>query len=253
MRPAERFSDRVEAYVRYRPGYPSAVLDVLRRETDLEPGWVIADLGSGTGLSSRLFLENGNPVIGVEPNAAMRAAAESDLAAWSGFRSVDGSAEATTLEPASVQMVVAAQAFHWFEPAAAGREVARILTPTGWAVLLWNTRRTQASEFLRGYERILVEHGTDYAAVRHDRLDPDALDRFFGGPWSRTLVDNEQRLDLEGLKGRVFSSSYTPPAGDPRRLPLIRDLERLYHEHQQDGVVRIEYDAELFIGRAGSR
>jgi SAM-dependent methyltransferase len=249
MKPTQRFSDRVEDYVRYRPGYPRAVLDVLRQEIGLTPDWVVADIGSGTGISARLFLENGNPVVGVEPNGAMRHAGEELLGGWPGFRSVDGTAEDTGLGPASVDLVAVAQAFHWFDPATAGREFARILRPAGWVVLVWNTRRTGSSEFLGGYERLLVRHGTDYAAVRHDRIDAAVLERFFGGLYRRATVDNEQLLDLDGLKGRVLSSSYTPKPDDPRRAPLLHDVERLFEAHETDGCVRIEYDTEIYFGR----
>lgn len=249
MRPTQRFSDRVEDYVRYRPGYPRAILDVLHHETGLTPEWVVADIGSGTGISARLFLENGNPVVGVEPNREMRHAAEALLGEWPGFRSVDGTAEDTGLGPASVDLVAVAQAFHWFDPAAAGREFARILRPDGWVVLVWNTRRTGSNEFLRDYEQLLVRHGTDYAAVRHDRIDAAVLERFFGGLYSRATVDNEQLLDLDGLKGRVLSSSYTPKSDDPRRAPLLDDLDRLFEEHEEGGQVRIEYDTEVYFGR----
>jgi SAM-dependent methyltransferase len=249
MKPTERFSDRVEDYVRYRPRYPRAAVEVLRRETGLTPGWSVADIGSGTGLAAELFLDNGNPVAGVEPNREMRDAAEARLAGRPGFRSVDGSAEATGLEAGSFDMVVVAQAFHWFDPAASRRELARILKPPGWAVLIWNTRRTEATAFLRDYESLLVRHGTDYSEVRHDRIDSDRLARFFGGAYERRIVANEQVLDLDGLKGRLLSSSYTPPEGDPRRAPLLRDVERIFGEHQQDGDVIIEYDTEIYIGR----
>jgi SAM-dependent methyltransferase len=145
-------------------------------------------------------------------------------------------------------MVVVAQAFHWLDPSACRREFVRILRPGGWCVLLWNTRRIDATAFLRDYEQLLLTHGTDYAAVRHDRIDPAAIERFFGGTVVRRTLDNAQTLDREGLRGRVLSSSYTPAEGDPGWEALLRDLERLFDEHARDGHVRIEYDTELFIG-----
>lgn len=164
--PTDRFSDRVENYVRYRPSYPAAVLDVLREEIGLTPDWSIADVGSGTGISAALLLDNGNEVFAVEPNGPMRAAAEKLLAPYPKFHAVDGTAEATTLDARSVDAVVAAQAFHWFDPAAFGGECRRILKPNGWAVLLWNARRLDATPFLRGYEELLQKYGTDYARER---------------------------------------------------------------------------------------
>jgi SAM-dependent methyltransferase len=252
VQPTERFSDRADAYARSRPGYPPAVLDVLRRECGLEPGWVVADVGSGTGLSSVLFLSNGNPVRAVEPNGAMRDAAEGWLGDRPGFRSVAGTAEATTLPSGSVDLVVCAQAFHWFDPAAARAEFARILRPGGGVVLLWN-RRLDGTPFLRAYEALLVRHGTDYEQVRHDRLDGAALAAFYGAPPKRATLPNEQWLDLEGLKGRLRSSSYLPGAGHPGHSALLRAAERVFADHAEGGRVRLEYELEIYTGTlAGS-
>jgi SAM-dependent methyltransferase len=250
MKPTERFSDRAEDYARFRPGYPPGALEVLRRETGLAPHHVVADLGSGTGLSARLFLEGGNVVFGVEPNEAMREAAERLLAGWPGFRSVAGTAEATTLAAGSVDLVVAAQAFHWFDPGATRAELVRILRPGGWAAMLWNTR-TGSTPFLREYDALLVRYGTDYQRIRHDRIGDDVLARFFGGTTRRRAVPNPQSLDLESLTGRLLSASYSPPAGHPHREPMLRALEALFHRHQQDGRVRFEYETRLYLGRPG--
>src|SRR5256885_16806379 len=157
----QRFSNRVADYVRYRPGYPPAVLDLLRAECSLRPGHVIADIGSGTGLLSELFLKNGNRVYGVEPNEAMRQAGEEYLAAYDGFSSIEGSAESTTLDDASVDFVTAGQAFHWFQQEAARTEFRRILKPDGWIVVAWNDRQME-TPFASAYEDLLVKYGTDY-------------------------------------------------------------------------------------------
>jgi SAM-dependent methyltransferase len=244
----ERFTDRVEDYARFRPGYPPAVLEVLRRETGLSPHHRVADLGSGTGLSARLFLEHGNEVLGVEPNRTMREAAERLLGGWPGFQSVAGTAEATTLASASVDLVVAAQAFHWFDPLATRAEVARILRPDGWVALLWNTR-TASTAFLREYEALLVRYGTDYQRIRHDRLGDEVLKGFLGGDAVHHTVPNPQSLDLESLTGRMLSASYTPPAGHPDRAPMVRALQALFQRHQQGGRVRFEYETRLYVGR----
>ncbi len=249
--PTERFSDRVEDYVRYRPRYPRGVLRVLREEIGLRPDWAVADVGSGTGIAAALFLANGNRVFAVEPNAAMRAAAEATHGGDPRFRSVDGTAEATGLEPGSVDLVVAAQAFHWFDAPRARAHFATILREPRRVVLLWNTRRTDSSPFLVEYEELLLEYGTDYRAVRHDRIEPDAIRAFFGGPYTRRTLPNEQRLDRAGLKGRLLSSSYTPGPEHPDRGPMLERLERIFERHRTDGRVRIEYDTEILIGRLG--
>ncbi len=245
----ERFSDRVENYVRYRPDYPPGAIETLQREIALAPQWVIADIGAGTGLSTQLFLENGNEVYGVEPNLPMRMAAERYLAGYQGYHSVAGTAEATTLPPASVNCVVAAQAFHWFDAATARIEARRILRPGGWAVLLWNKRRVAGTPFLEAYEQLLAEFGADYQDVRHDKIDPGRLTAYFGGDFGHAAIPHRQRLDAAGLCGRLASSSYMPAESDPRYRELIEAAERVFAAHQSGDRVVLEYDTEIYWGR----
>jgi SAM-dependent methyltransferase len=250
MNPTARFSNRVGDYIRTRPGYPPGVLDVLRAETGLTPAMVVADIGSGTGLSAEMFLKNGNRVLGVEPNADMRAAAETLLASYPTFESVAGSAEETTLPDRSVDLVVAGQAFHWFDRPKARAEFRRVLRPGGFVVLLWNTRRLDTSPFLRAYEALLQRFGTDYRQVVHTNIDRAALAEFFGpGGFREFHLDNEQLFDRDGLRGRLKSSSYTPPAGHPDHGPMLAELDRIFDEHNAGGRVRFEYDTEVYIGR----
>jgi SAM-dependent methyltransferase len=246
--PTERFTDRVELYVKHRPGYPPQVIELLQQECELTAERAVADLGSGTGISSRLFLDLGCKVYGVEPNAAMRAAAERYLSAYPTFVSVDGRAEATTLRDRSVDLVVAGQAFHWFDPARTHAELARILRPLGWVVLLWNARRLDATPFLRDYEALLVEFGTDYAEVRHENAW-ERLDAIYGpGRATRATFENAQEVDYAGLEGRLLSSSYVPAAGDPRQAPMLAKLRLLFDEHQRGGVVDLQYETTVFYG-----
>lgn len=247
--PTDRFSDRVDAYVRYRPGYPAGVLDVLRETAGLTPATVVADVGSGTGLSAEPFLRHGNPVLGVEPNAPMRAAAERLLAGYARFHSTDGTAEATTLPDASVSLVVAGQAFHWFRPDDARREFARILAPGGHVALVWNERQLDTTPFLRDYEALIRRFGTDYDAVRHENIGSDRLAAFFAGPYETRAMPNRQTFDLDGLTGRLLSSSYVPDAGHPDRAPMLADLARLFAAHETDGQVHILYDTVVHVGR----
>lgn len=244
--PTTRFTGRVEDYVASRPGYPPEMIPLLVRETGLRPTWMVADLGSGTGLSARPFLENGNLVYGVEPNDGMRRAAEVALGHLPGFASQRGRAEATGLPEGSVDLAVAAQAFHWFDAEAAGREAARILRPGGWRVVVWNSR-VVGDPFMDAYEHFLLEHGTDYRAVRHDHVSPDALRFFLGAPPRRTLLPNSQTFDLAGLTARVRSSSFTPPPGDPLHAPMMDDLERLFAAHAVGGEVTFLYETELYL------
>ena len=252
MRPdaTSRFSDRVADYVRTRPRYPAEVLALLRTDAGLTPAAVVADIGSGTGISAELFLRNGNTVFGVEPNREMREAGESLLARYANFHSLAGSAEATTLPDANVDLVVAGQAFHWFDAVKARAEFRRILHPGGYVALLWNTRRVGTTPFLQAYEDLLHRFGTDYREVVHTNVDPSMLAAFFGpGGYRSHRLDNEQVFDREGLRGRLRSSSYTPPPGHPNHEPMIRELDRIFDECNDRGTVRFEYDTELYSGR----
>lgn len=243
----QRFSYRVENYVRYRPGYPDAVTDVLKKKGGLTTGSVIADIGSGTGISAELFLRNGNVVYAVEPNAPMRRAAESLLQGFSGFHSIGGTAEDTTLADNSIDFVVAAQAFHWFNTDEAKREFARILRPGGQVVLMWNARRSGSTEFLRAYETFLEKFGTDYMQVNHRNIHENTVRAFFQTCRKEELY-NEQLLDFEGLKGRLLSSSYSPAPDNPQFGPMMDELKRMFDKYHDGGFVRIEYDTEVYFG-----
>ena len=250
----QRFSNRVEDYVRCRPGYPAAVLDVLCEECGLRPESVVADIGSGTGLLAQMFLENGNLVYGVEPNAAMREAGEQWLEKYPHFCSVAGSAEATTLPDASVDFVVVGQAFHWFDREAARSEFVRILKPGGSVALLWNERDVEATPFMSEYELLLRCYGTDYSTVQHTYSEQAGLDKFYAPSEVETReFENQQHVDLDGLKGRLMSASYAPPAGDPRHEPMMKDLGGLFAKHQVDGRVTILYRTRVYWGHLAPR
>jgi SAM-dependent methyltransferase len=246
-----RFSDRVENYVRFRPGYPSEVVDVLRSQCGLRPAHAIADIASGTGIWSRMLLENGNPVFGVEPNPEMRKAGEQLLMDFPAFKSVAGTAEATTLPNASVDFVTAAQAAHWFDRAAARREFVRILKLDGWLVLLWNERLTDVTPFLREYEELLLKYGTDYEEVRHERTT-DAVNEFFDPqPYQERTFSMHQQFDYAGLEGRLLSSSYAPGPEHPKHAPMLRELERIFESHVVGGRVIFEYRTRVYFGHLG--
>jgi SAM-dependent methyltransferase len=225
----QRFSDRVADYVRYRPGYPLALYDLLVRECGLHPGHVIADVGSGTGLLGKLFLDRGNCVFGVEPNLEMRAGGEEFLRGHSKFTSVNGSAEATTLDQAAVDFITAGQAFHWFDPKAAHREFRRILKPGGFAVAAWNDRRISETRFGRQYEDLLVRFSTDYTRVRETYPEATTMREFFGEKnFHSAELPNFQEFDFEGLAGRLRSSSYAPKKGHANYEPMMKELKRIF-------------------------
>lgn len=218
--PTRRFSDRVENYVKYRPDYPTQTIPFLVQAVGLQAESAIADVGSGTGILTGLFLRNGNPVFAVEPNKEMRAAAERLLAEYPRFTSLDGTAEAIPLPARSVDFVTAGQAFHWFDAAKARAEFLRVLRPGGWVVLIWNDRCLADSEFSAAYEALLQRYATDYRQVNHQNLDEAAFTRFFGpGGYKIQAFQNAQYFDLPGLTGRLLSSSYAPLAGHPAHAP----------------------------------
>jgi len=246
----QRFSNRAADYVRFRPGYPAALLDVLRSECGLRAGSLIADVGSGTGLLSELFLKNGNRVFGVEPNAEMRAGGEEYLRAYTHFKSVDGSAEATTLPAESADFVTAGQAFHWFEPAAARREFARILRPGGWVVIAWNDLRVDGALLNREYEELLERFGVDYARVRDSYPESEKVRSFFeSDDFKSRDLPNDQWLDWEGLRGRLRSSSYVPTEGQPNFAAMMAGLERIFRAHEKNGAVHMRYFTRVYFGR----
>jgi SAM-dependent methyltransferase len=245
--PKQRFSDRVADYVRYRPSYPSALLDLLRAECSLRPGHVIADIGSGTGFLSELFLKNGNRVYGIEPNEAMRRAGEEYLASYDGFSSIEGSAEATTLDDSSIDFVTAGQSFHWFEPDSARREFVRILKSGGWMVIAWNDRRMDEAPFTRAYENLLDRFGIDYKQVKDSYPEADRI-TYFLSTFSQRDLPNFQIFDWDSLRGRLRSSSFTPTEGHANYAPMMDELRKLFDAYQQDGQVRMDYFTRIYFG-----
>ena len=244
-----RFSDRVENYIRYRPGYPREALEALNRECGLMPSHVIADVASGTGIWTRMLLENGNRVYAVEPNVDMRQAGERLLAEFATLTSVDGSAEATALPDASVDLVTSAQAAHWFDRKRTRLEFARILKLGGWLVLLWNEREVDTTPFLRDYEQLLLTFGTDYKDVRHERTT-DSVNEFFDPlPYEERVFATRQEFDYTGLEGRLLSSSYAPGPGHPKHEPMLKELRRIFEQHMRNGIVGFDYKTRVYFGK----
>lgn len=247
-----RFSDRVGNYIKYRPSYPSGVLELLREQCGLGDASVVGDFGSGTGILTRLFLENGNIVFGVEPNGDMREAAERLLCGYDCFRSVGATAENSTLEADSIDLAVAGQAFHWFDARKSRSEFSRVLRPGGWVVLIWNERRVGSTAFLEDYEAFLKRHATDYESVNHMNIGKEEIADFFSpGSFELESFPNEQRFDWDGLKGRCLSSSYMPNAGDPGYESMISELREVFGKRQEGDCVTIEYDTTVYYGQFG--
>lgn len=245
-----RFSNRVADYVRYRPSYPEDLINTLATEAGLQSDSIVADVGSGTGISANLFLRFGCTVYGIEPNADMRAAAEARFQNQPRFHSRNATAESTSLFASSVDLVAAGQAFHWFDLPKTRTESVRILRPGGYVALFWNSRRTDSTPFLKAYEQLLHEFATDYEQINHTNIDTAVLSQFFGdSPFETRSFPNSQEFNYEGLQGRLLSSSYAPAAGHPRHEPMLLALQQLFREHESHGQVRFDYDTELYFGQ----
>jgi len=247
--PTERFSDRVDDYIKYRPHYSREVVAALRRECGLTPAHRVVDVGCGTGLLAKIFLENGNPVIGLEPNENMRKAGASFLTGFEKFQMVEGTAEHTTLPDRSADFVIAGQAFHWFQPEATRREFARVVKPGGWVVLVWHDRDMESTPFLRAYEDFLQRFATDYSTVAHNKVaNYGSLERFYA-PDRMNLIEQEalQRFDLDSLRGRLLSSSYAPREG-PAAEVMLQALPSLFAKYAEHSEVALQYKTKIYFG-----
>ena len=247
IEPLTRFSDRAEHYARHRPTYPQTLYDDLRQAATLTPEAHVADIGSGTGLLAKLFLDNGHPVIGVEPNAPKRAAGDAFLSAYPEFRSLDGAAENLPLDAASVDLLVAGQAFHWFQPADFRREALRVMRPGGQAALIWN-RRDERDPFVQAYEQLLDDLAVDYykADPKH-RLRQESILEFFHSQNSvYTTFPNPLSFDWDGLQGLASSQSYVPLPDHANHAPFFIRLRELFDQHQQNGAVTLALVTHLY-------
>jgi SAM-dependent methyltransferase len=245
----ERFSNRVDTYVKYRPSYPKEAIDYLYEIVGFRQHCAVADIGAGTGIFSLLLLERGSQVTAVEPNKAMREAAEKELAGSPNFQAVSGSAEETGLPDHFADYIVCAQSFHWFDRTVAQTEFHRVLKPGGKAVLIWNSRLTHGTPFLAEYEQLMHTFGTDYVQVNHRNISHKGLSSFFKeGKLHEARFTNRQMFDFEGLSGRLQSSSYSPVQGHPNYEPMMSALRDMFERNQQEGKVFLDYETEVFWG-----
>lgn len=246
MDPTQRFSGRVANYVKYRPSYPAATLDLLSAECGLTTDSIIGDIGSGTGLLSELFLKNGNRVFGIEPNKEMREAGEQLLKDYAHFTSIAATAEATTLPDHSLDFITAGQAFHWLDRERVNVEFPRILKPQGWIVLVWNERRVDSTPFLRAYEELLQTYSPEYPQVDHRLVDGDVMHATFPSiHFSLKSFENRQVFDFDGVRGRLLSSSYAPEVGHPNHVPMLEALAAIFDQYQVDGRVGLDYETQV--------
>ncbi len=247
----QRFSNRVADYVQFRPNYPKQIFAPLQQQHGFGHNSIVADIGAGTGIWSEQLLEHGATVYAVEPNAPMREASLQLAERYPNFQAFDGSAEATGLADQSVNWITAAQAFHWFEPDATRREWQRILQPDGWVALIWNQRSLDGTPFLRQYEALLHQFGTDYSTVKHTNIEPQRIADFFGTQPACYTAQNAQYFDQAGLLGRAFSSSYTPTPEQPNYQPLRQGLIEAWQQHHVEGKVAFLYTTTVYVGQFG--
>jgi SAM-dependent methyltransferase len=248
MAAEERFTDRATAYHAHRPRYTADLLFLLTAEAGLTRTSTVADIGSGTGISAEPFLQNGNTVYGIEPNTDMRAFAEQTLREWPTFHSVNATAEATSLPEGSVDLIIAGQAFHWFDRAKAAAEFGRILRPAGWIALIWNERLTDTTPFATAYEDVLVQHSVDYTAMDPKKVSGDAaaIATFLGAQSRFASFRHRSLVTLEHLVGLVASASYAPLAGHPKHAGMLHALEAAFQAHQEDGKVPLDYEMKVY-------
>lgn len=248
MDSTKRFSNRVEDYVKYRPHYPREIVSFLADRYDLTTDKIIADIGAGTGISSKPFLEEGYKVIAVEPNQEMLGKAVELLGGYPGFSSVSGTAEHTTLKAHSVDAIIAGQAFHWFKRDEAKKEFRRILRKAGLLAVIWNERLVESS-FELAYDALILQHARDYVKVDHRNIKMEDMARFFDpAPVELNVFSNKQVFDFEGLKGRLLSSSYMPAKGDKGYDEMILDLQLLFERFKENELIVINYATRVYSG-----
>lgn len=242
----QRFADRVQNYIKYRPDYPPEVLTYLRKRTGLSPNDTVADIGAGTGIFTKHLLDLGCKVYAVEPNREMREAADALLKeSYSNYTSIDAPASDTTLKDHSIDLIVCAQAFHWFNTPEAKKEFQRVLKPAAQAALIWNNRQVATDGFAEEYDQLLREKTADYNEVNHQRLSPADFTAFFKeGKYEKVIFPSYQEFDEAGFLGRANSSSYVP-AGDEAFQQLLKDI---FRRHQVNGRVKFHYDTEVYSG-----
>ena len=249
MDSVSRFNNRVENYIKYRPGYPTEIIDFLKKEIGLKTSYLIADIGSGTGILSELFLKNGNEVFGVEPNEEMRQAAEKLLKEYDNFHSINGKAENTNLDDNSIDLITAGQSFHWFNNERTRKEFKRILKPDRFTVLIWNNRGENSSEFMKDFDQLLNNLESDYKKVKHENLNDNDFRRFFGTKsYSVKSYDNFQSFDYKSLVGRLLSASYVPTEGKAY-TKMINKIKEIFDKHNENGKVKIEYKTKIYFDK----
>jgi len=248
--PTKRFSDRVKNYIKYRPSYPPEVIAFLEKAGNLAGHATIADIGAGTGIFTALLLQEGYTVYAVEPNEAMLSAAIEQFKNNEHFHAIDGTAESTMLAPKSADMVVCAQAFHWFDAKKTQVEFNRILKNDGFVALIWNNRDAAIDDFSVAYEGILKNDAIDYNKVNHRNISDIDFKAFFkDGLYQTVKYPNIQVFDEAGFLGRAFSSSYVPQEGTEGGEKFREMLKDMFAKYNKNGSVSFYYQTEIYLGK----
>ncbi|UYP44080.1 hypothetical protein NEF87_000365 [Candidatus Lokiarchaeum ossiferum] len=242
--PKTRFTSRSKYFSKFRPSYPNEIINLLKKKRILQETTTIADIGSGTGILSELFLKENNLVYGIEPNSEMRQESAKLLQIYPNFQPLNGSAEATSLRSDSIDLITVGQAFHWFDMKQAIFEFKRILKSRGTVLLVWNLRKTVGSSFNEIYEDIMLKYGSDYAYLKKPLL----FENFFPNNHNEYYhFETQQLLDFQGFIGRTLSSSYIPLEKDPQYAPMYEELKNIFYNNQIQGKVVFEYNTEMII------
>ena len=244
----ERFSNRVENYIKYRPHYPKEIITFLNEECGFDKTKIVADIGSGPGISCENFIENGNTVYAVEPNDDMRKAAEEIFKDSENFISINGTAEATTLDSNFADLIIAGQAFHWFDKEKCRIEFKRILKNDGYALLMWNDK-ISSNDFMKDYYELIKKFGKDYDKINHTNVDDEVIGKFFSPlEFKKKSIRHTHPLDYAGLEGRLLSSSYIPLEGDSFEI-MTKELKEMFAKYSVNGKLEMEYQTNLYYGK----
>ena len=243
-----RFSRKAVLYDQFRPRYPMELLAFLG--TYITPGseQTVADIAAGTGIFTEQIAQWGTTVFVVEPNRSMGKLAQTRLKKYKNCVFVNGTAEFTGLRGDSVDLVVSAQAFHWFDLDKAKAEFRRIGRKNLLVAVVWNLRNTE-SVFEQAYEALLRQFGIDYLNVSQRRMETEEVLSFFA-PASPEyhIFEHADPLTFTQLQGRIRSYSFMPDESAADYNEMLEAIAGLFNRYQQEGKVRLSYKTRLFIG-----
>jgi len=241
------FTSRADIYSKYRPSYPTEAINYLVGSFNLSKDSLVADIGSGTGIFTKLLLEKAKTVFAVEPNKEMRNEAEKQLKKDRNFVSVEGTAEKIPLEAKSVDLITAAQSFHLFDRDSAKNEFSRILRDGGHVILIWN-KRLQNTDFLLEYENIIQNNIPEYKDLTNSTTSIDVIKTFLGKGFKVERFGNNQVYDWDKVIGRLNSSSYMPAKKTEAYQSLEKSLYNTFIRYAGSGKVQFNYSTEVYSG-----